>query len=377
MTSLRKLNLSQLGLGPLRLWGDASRWAIWSRLWDGIPEDAVIPPERWPSHCPEFPRTIAIHWAPKAPLRPFKDPLERDRYLDALEGIRDPILSSVQLPAVRKVSTTRADRLRSRLLEGKDPVAHAAAIDDLPSVPADLKALTHTVWTDAPLDSQQTLIQSYSRWKMAPGEQKAQLVPWLKHPDWACRFEAYQALVKLDPATPWPSAPMPTPTDEAIIVEAVRLTGSGKPVRMRITFASATRTSRSLVLGLDPLAAPMNVANLVLLARKGYFDGHLVPRVVPDFVVQMGSPCDTMDGGPGYTLRCENTLAWYGPGSVGMALSGKDTGGSQFFITTNAAPHLTGKYTRLGEVEDLDRALKLLDDLELGAKIESIKVLEQ
>jgi cyclophilin family peptidyl-prolyl cis-trans isomerase len=121
----------------------------------------------------------------------------------------------------------------------------------------------------------------------------------------------------------------------------------------------------------------MNVANLVLLARKGYFDGHLVPRVVPDFVVQMGSPCDTMEGGPGYTLRCENTLAWYGPGSVGMALSGKDTGGSQFFITTNAAPHLTGRYTRLGEVEELDDALRVLDDLELGAKIESIKVLEQ
>ena len=59
-----------------------------------------------------------------------------------------------------------------------------------------------------------------------------------------------------------------------------------------------------------------------------------------------------------------------------MALDWRDTGGSQFFITTNATPHLTGKYTRMGEVEDLDRAMKILDDLELGAKIESIKVLE-
>jgi cyclophilin family peptidyl-prolyl cis-trans isomerase len=120
----------------------------------------------------------------------------------------------------------------------------------------------------------------------------------------------------------------------------------------------------------------MNVANLVLLAKKGYFDGRLVPRVVPDFVVQMGSPCDTLDGGPGYTVRCENSLIWYGPGSVGMALSGKDTGGSQFFITTNATPHLTGRYTRLGEVEDLDHARKILDDLELGAKIVSVQVLK-
>jgi cyclophilin family peptidyl-prolyl cis-trans isomerase len=75
-------------------------------------------------------------------------------------------------------------------------------------------------------------------------------------------------------------------------------------------------------------------------------------------------------------VRCENSLAWYGPGSVGMALSGKDTGGSQFFITTNATPHLTGRYTRMGEVEDRDRALAILDGLELGAKIVSVKVLE-
>jgi cyclophilin family peptidyl-prolyl cis-trans isomerase len=166
--------------------------------------------------------------------------------------------------------------------------------------------------------------------------------------------------------------PKPTKTDEAILKEATRLGERGKPVRLRITFAG----KRSVTLKLDPTVAPMNVANLVLLTRKGYFNGRLVPRVVPDFVVQMGSPCDTMDGGPGYTVRCENSLTWYGPGSVGMALSGKDTGGSQFFITTNATPHLTGKYTRMGEVEDLDRAMKILDDLELGAKIESIKVLE-
>jgi cyclophilin family peptidyl-prolyl cis-trans isomerase len=179
-------------------------------------------------------------------------------------------------------------------------------------------------------------------------------------------------LVKLDPTTPWPAAPKPTKTDDAILAEAIRLAVRGKPVRLCITFSG----TRSVTLRLDPTIAPINTANLVLLARKGYFDGHLVPRVVPDFVVQMGSPCDTMDGGPGYTVRCEDSLTWYGPGSVGMALSGKDTGGSQFFITTNATPHLTGRYTRLGEVEDLDRALKLLDALELGAKIVSIKVLQ-
>jgi cyclophilin family peptidyl-prolyl cis-trans isomerase len=99
--------------------------------------------------------------------------------------------------------------------------------------------------------------------------------------------------------------------------------------------------------------------------------------VVPDFVVQMGSPLSTMDGGPGYSVPCENTLTWYGPGSVGMALSGKDTGGSQFFITTNATPHLTGKYTHLGFVEAPDQALPLLDALELNARIVKVEVLEE
>jgi cyclophilin family peptidyl-prolyl cis-trans isomerase len=258
------------------------------------------------------------------------------------------------------------------MLAGEDPIARAAAIEDLSSAPPDLEALTRRVWSDTQFETQQTLIQSYSRWKMAPEDQKAQLLPWLQHPNWTCRWEAHQALRKLDPAAPWPTAPVPTKTDEAILKEAARLAERGKPVRLRITFSR----ERAITLKLDPAVAPMNVANLVLLARKGYFDGRLVPRVVPDFVVQMGSPFDSMEGGPGYTVRCENSLDWYGPGSVGMALSGKDTGGSQFFITTNATPHLTGRYTRMGEVEDLDRAMKILDDLELGAEIVSVRVLE-
>ena len=59
-----------------------------------------------------------------------------------------------------------------------------------------------------------------------------------------------------------------------------------------------------------------------------------------------------------------------------MAHAGKDTGGSQFFITLNAAPHLTGRYTRVGEVEDPDRDLKILEELELGARLERVEVLE-
>ncbi len=290
-----------------------------------------------------------------------------------LMGITQPVLQGSLLPALRQQAPELADALRAALLIGSDGgTARAAAIEDLLAPPADLEALTRRCWGDPQYEAQQTLLQSYARWKMSPEDQKAQLRPWLQHPNWTCRWEAYQALLKLDPVTPWPTAPKPTKTDQVILKEAIRLAERAKFVHLRLLLSG----KRSITLQLDPTVAPMNVANLVLLARKGYFNGRRVPRVVPDFVVQMGSPSDTMDGGPGYTVRCENSLNWYGPGSVGMALAGKDTGGSQFFITTNATPHLTGKYTRLGEVENLDRSMERLDDLELGAKVVSIQVLK-
>jgi cyclophilin family peptidyl-prolyl cis-trans isomerase len=285
----------------------------------------------------------------------------------------DPLAQASLLPAIRRHAPAKADQLRDQLFDSPHAIARATAIEDLSSAPESLKALTSRVWNDTEFEPQQTLIQSYARWKLSSDDQKAQLAPWLQHPDWACRWEAYQALKKLDPSTPWPDAPAPTKEQTSILQEAEKLATKGKSVRLRITFEG----KRVITLRLDPTVAPINVANLAHLARKGFFNGRRVPRVVPDFVVQMGSPYDTMDGGPGYSVRCEDSLNWYGPGSVGMALGGKDTGGSQFFITTNATPHLTGKYTRMGEVEDLDHAMAILDDLELGAKILRIEVLER
>jgi len=367
---------SQMGLSrPTPATLEQACVGILSRLSEGVPNPAPVEAFQvsggpWPCATQQLAQWYGFQALAKleTPLPSLQPAFRQEPPL----GASSPLMLGTLLPALRRQNPERADQVRSSLLAGSDAIGRSAAIEDLPSAPTDLDALTQRTWTDTQFESQQTLIQSYARWKLPPEDQKAQLRPWLQHPDWTCRWEAYQALLKLDPNTPWPLATQPTPIDKAILKEAVRLAGRGKPVRMRITFSG----KRTITLKLDPTVAPMNVANLVLLARKGYFNGRLVPRVVPDFVVQMGSPYDTMDGGPGYTVRCENSETWYGPGSVGMALSGKDTGGSQFFITTNAAPHLTGKYTRMGEVEDLDGALKILDDIELGATIQSIRVLE-
>lgn len=365
---------TRLGLlPPSRKTLDQACVGILSRLSEGIPRPApveVFQVAGAPWTCSDSPLARWYGFQALARLDVAVPGLQTALEQEHPMGASTAVLLGALLPAMRTQNPGRADRIRSQLLAGPDAIGRAAAIEDLPSAPADLGALTKRCWGDAQFESQQTLIQSYQRWKLPIEDQKAQLRPWLQHPTWICRWEAYQALLKLDPSVPWPEAPKPTETDRAILKEAIRLAERGKPVRMRILLSG----TRSVTLRLDPAVAPMNVANLVLLARKGFFNGRLVPRVVPDFVVQMGSPFDTMDGGPGHTVRCEDSLDWYGPGSVGMALAGKDTGGSQFFITTNATPHLTGMYTRLGEVEYPDRALRILDGLELGAKIVSVSI---
>jgi len=96
--------------------------------------------------------------------------------------------------------------------------------------------------------------------------------------------------------------------------------------------------------------ATQTVKNFVRLAERRYFDGLAVHRVVPNFVIQDGDPTGTGSGGPGYTIRCEYNRLRYGGYMVGMALSGKDTGGSQWFITHSPQLHLNGRYTIFARV---------------------------
>ena len=98
------------------------------------------------------------------------------------------------------------------------------------------------------------------------------------------------------------------------------------------------------------LDAPQTVQNFMALARRGYFNGLQVHRVVPNFVVQDGDPRGDGSGGPGYSIRDELNERPFVRGTVGMALSGPDTGGSQYFITHSPAPHLHAKYTVFGFV---------------------------
>ncbi len=96
--------------------------------------------------------------------------------------------------------------------------------------------------------------------------------------------------------------------------------------------------------------APITVNNFLTLARTGYYRDTRFHRVVPNFVIQDGDPRDDGNGGPGYAIRDEMNPRRYDRGALGMALSGPDTGGSQYFITHSPQPHLDGHYTVFGRV---------------------------
>jgi cyclophilin family peptidyl-prolyl cis-trans isomerase/HEAT repeat protein len=97
--------------------------------------------------------------------------------------------------------------------------------------------------------------------------------------------------------------------------------------------------------------APLTVANFLRLVDRGYFNGLRWHRVVPHFVIQAGDPRGDGSGGPGWAIRDELNRRRYDVGVLGMALSGPDTGGSQWFITLSPQPHLDGGYTVFGRIQ--------------------------
>ncbi|HYQ86016.1 MAG TPA: peptidylprolyl isomerase [Bacteroidota bacterium] len=98
-------------------------------------------------------------------------------------------------------------------------------------------------------------------------------------------------------------------------------------------------------------AAPFTVMSFLKLAtQRAFYRGLVFHRVVPNFVIQGGDPRGDGWGGPGYSIRSEFSTRSYETGSVGIASAGKDTEGSQFFVTQSPQPHLDGRYTNFGKV---------------------------
>lgn len=117
--------------------------------------------------------------------------------------------------------------------------------------------------------------------------------------------------------------------------------------------------------------APLTVHNFAALAEAGFYDDGVWHRVVPNFVLQDGAPAGDPAGGPGSTIRDEINRVRYERGVMGMALSGPDTGGSQWFITHSPQPHLDGGYTVFGRVVAGERAM---DRVVQGEPVVTVRV---
>ena len=145
------------------------------------------------------------------------------------------------------------------------------------------------------------------------------------------------------------------------------LHGVGDVTGARIT------TSRGVVeVELYPVVAPATVASFAALAEAGFHDGTTFHRVVPGFVVQTGDPDGTGWGGPGYRVRSEFSAVPYEPGTLGMARGMEtDTEGSQWFITHDRQPHLTGSYTVFGQVVS---GMDVVHAIRQGDRVESVEI---
>ena len=120
-------------------------------------------------------------------------------------------------------------------------------------------------------------------------------------------------------------------------------------------------TSRGeMVIDLRPDIAPLTTSALAALANRGFYNGLTFHRVVPDFVVQGGDPRGDGDGGPGWALPDEHSPLPFLHGTLGIATSGPETGGSQFFLCHSPQPHLDGRYTGAGQLRSGDEVLDAL-----------------
>jgi cyclophilin family peptidyl-prolyl cis-trans isomerase/HEAT repeat protein len=184
--------------------------------------------------------------------------------------------------------------------------------------------------------------------------------------DWAVRIRAADLLATLEPGFEARQAIRPAPGAPPAVYSDPEIVAPAYSPHVFIETAKGT-----IEFELAVLDAPQTSRNFVALARKGFFNGLPIHRVVANFVVQDGDSRGDGEGGPGYTIRDELNDRPYLRGTVGMALAWRDTGGSQFFITHSPQPHLDGRYTMFGRVVN---GMEVVDRIQQGDVIDRVRV---
>jgi cyclophilin family peptidyl-prolyl cis-trans isomerase len=270
------------------------------------------------------------------------------------------------------------DIVRQRLhagLEDGDEIARAAAIAalrraprpaDLPLVIAALERSAADGESDARVAALGYLTAAWRRDSAAfPAELRARLSAQPPSPDPVAR----NAAAALPLLASWEGVPLAARPREWYADVVDRLIVPSLAGRAPVAVVHTDRGA--ITLELFATDAPLTVHNFLTLAQRGYYNGVEFHRVVPNFVAQDGDPRGDGSGGPGYSIRDELNQRRYERGVLGMALSGPDTGGSQYFITHSPQPHLDGGYTVFGR---LTSGYAALDALVQGDRIVRIEV---
>ncbi len=247
--------------------------------------------------------------------------------------------------------------IAERFLADPDPSVRTTVLEALVEAPGlpvrrlqqALVAAAHDALVEARLAGVRALA---ARAQEAPAEHEAAvsiLESLAEEDDYLVRREAASALARMGLPLP-PVGPVATGRTGPVYAQILSQTD-----RVRVVEVRTTRGSFRIRLNCPQ--APLSCLSFLQLAGQGFFDGLTFHRVVPDFVVQTGDPRGDGWGGPGFALRDEINRQRFQRGAVGMALSGPDTGGSQFFIALSPQPHLDGGYTVFGQVEGNDSVL--------------------
>jgi cyclophilin family peptidyl-prolyl cis-trans isomerase/HEAT repeat protein len=291
------------------------------------------------------------HWTVRAALAEVLGTLHVDTAADQLRAMLEDSDKRVVPPVIDAMTRLRIPGLEEILLttsKSSDYAIRAAAARGIGELkPANGAAALRDAYkgglADSTYDARAVALSALAKYGAA--EATETLKAALADKDWALRRQAAGLLRGLDPSInashdirPVPAAPV-TPYDSPAFMN---------PQYSPHAFIETTKGTIEIELAV--LDAPQTSANFMALARKGFFNGLQIHRVVPNFVIQDGDPRGDGGGGPGYTIRDELNERPYLRGAVGMALDGPDTGGSQFFITHSPQPHLDAKYTVFGRV---------------------------
>ena len=148
----------------------------------------------------------------------------------------------------------------------------------------------------------------------------------------------------------------------------------------KLQWAKITTAKGVIYIKLFNNETPNTVANFAYLANTGFYNDLNFHRVIPGFMAQGGCPDGTGMGGPDWAIPCETNLntSIHKRGTLSMAHAGVDTGGSQFFITFVATPHLDGVHTVFGAIKEDDaESFAVLDSIEGYDAIKTIEILQE